>query len=138
MKQEVVNPVAADGGASRDRWHGDQNGRSVWTGMRDRRDGSSVIGSEVGMERLRTLRKAKTMAEKKTLAWSEQWFEEGRQEGRLDMLVGFVRERFGDAVAEKAHPALAAMPDPKALDRARAWLVGSESADAFLARLKSA
>ena len=89
-------------------------------------------------EGLKSLQEARTMVQKKTLVWSEQWREEGREEGRLEMLVGFVRERFGDAVAEKAHSALAAMSDPKALDRARAWLLGCESADAFLARLKSA
>ena len=77
------------------------------------------------------------MAEKKTLAWSEQWFEEGRQEGRLDMLVGFVRGRFGDRVAETALAALAANQDPNALDEVGAWAVGCESADDFLARLKS-
>ena len=73
------------------------------------------------------------MTEKRTLAWSEQWFEEGR----LDMLVGFVRGRFGDRAAETALAALAANQDPNALDEVSAWAVGCESAADFLARLKS-
>ena len=84
------------------------------------------------------MREARTVAEKRTLAWSEQWREKGRQEGQLDLLVDLIRQRFGDTVAETALAALHAMQDPNALSRVGGWLLDSESADAFLARLKSA
>ena len=66
------------------------------------------------------------------ITWSEQL----RAEGKISLLVGMARQRFGEAVASTMSALLGSVRTESALEEVGTWLLTCETGDALIAKIR--
>ena len=84
------------------------------------------------------------MLSERVVSWTEQWKQDGLQQGRQEglgserrLLLRQIRRRFGEAAAERSAPLLAGIDDPIRLEDLGEVLLDCVDAKAWEARLAS-
>ena len=89
----------------------------------------------MGWPVLRDWREAGTMLRESVNEWTAKWLEEGRVEGRTEVMRRLAARKFGSETADRLAERLTKIEDPERVVEVGEWLLEYDSGEALLARV---
>jgi predicted transposase YdaD len=93
----------------------------------------------ISVPEVQDLMEMQSMLAERVIEWTQQWKEEGLQEGlaaERALLLRQVRKRFGDACAQALAPLLERRNNPEELAEIGEWIVTYDTGEALLAKVR--